>query len=157
MSNSDFLGPVSETLSFSFEGNEMCPPSIPLLFLSRGPFHVAGLVVAIVVFAVNLMFGSGAIANLSKNIGLEITKGFLPPLANLDASRQIPLGVIRLGIVAPRLHVDPSVVEAALFAFAGLAMPKCYTSSSHDAIFPDKVLVVRADRDSRGLVRPVSL
>lgn len=83
------------------------PARVIALLNGSRPSAVAGLVVAIVVVAFNLMtFGTRA--HVSDEVRVTIT----PSVANLDAAPTVTVEFIRARVVAARLHPSPYAVLA---------------------------------------------
>lgn len=81
--------------------------TIPGLFALRGPSHISGLVVAIIVWkAVQRVVLGRAIANISKKGG----EGLLPCFAQFNASSSVSWIGRQLGIRASSFHAFPRFV-----------------------------------------------
>ena len=76
------------------------------LFFSRGPSAIAGLIVAVVVYAVNPLTKWG-FAHIRK----ELTKRFSPLGANRNAATPIPWPALDIGICTSLNHCLPTMIS----------------------------------------------
>ena len=98
--------------------NDARPPHVSLLFLARGPATVILVVVAIVIDAVDTMFG-GSFAHISDKS--RQTSGAAPLVTDSDAASAVAIPLrVRLVVTAVD-HIVPAMIER----MAGKAVTPC--------------------------------
>lgn len=98
-----FPRPIANMLSLAESSNQPSPAAVSDLLGSRGPAAIAGLIVAIIVDAVQLMLGAWR----SADVGEKRFKTRAPPLTNTDASASVPRIAADTRICAAGNHHPP--------------------------------------------------
>ena len=76
---------------------------VKTLFFRCGPTTIAGLIVPVVIDAVDAMFGRGAVAHISQ----EVLEGVTPALADRNPAATVPRPVFTLRVCAAIDHMSP--------------------------------------------------
>lgn len=97
---------------------EYPPSTIQALFLTSRPFHVARLVIAVIVNALDGM----AFGRLTSNSIKKCLKGLKPFLADGNASTTVVLVALAVWVKTTAFHLQPAAVFRRILAASTLAM-----------------------------------
>jgi hypothetical protein len=95
--------PCGKSKGLSVKRKLHAASSIPIVFRYGSPATIARRISAIVVDAINLMFGARSFAHICK----KVFKGIAPSFTNPDATPTVIFILWALVVVAPVLHANP--------------------------------------------------
>lgn len=144
--------PLSHSFCYPIEGDIAIGAGVVGLLKFSRPTAIVGCVVAVVVLAVQGVFGAWS----RTHVGVEVFKGVHPAVANPDAPTSISVVSLILGLDNPGLHATPNKIFCALRHTMGSA--SCpHGSSATGASTTNGVSSCQVGSQNRGFIPALAL